>query len=290
MLTSGQMECCFPITIQTLSFLFSNPLSFRLLRLHMRYILLLITCPFIAPNAQKMTIPEGAYCDPETGLCAPAPMEASAQPIELQAGIEIIYVGDPMCSWCWGISPELNRLAKAARENGINYRIVLGGLRPGGGDPWNDQFKNFLRHHWEEVNKRSGQPFGEKLFERESFNYNTEPACRAVVCARQLAPASEERFFELVQHYFYVRNEDPNEVEFYAPICEVLNIDFERFKLLFASDELRWLTAREFRQSREWGVRGFPSVLLKKDQELQIIARGYAEFSTMWTQIEAALQ
>ncbi|MEL6140844.1 MAG: DsbA family protein [Bacteroidota bacterium] len=256
----------------------------------MKYTIYFVVYLFTTLNAQKMTIPEGAYCDPATGLCTPAPIGETTEKVELQTGIEIIYVGDPMCSWCWGISPELNRLATAANNNGIEYRIALGGLRPGGGDPWNEQFKNFLRHHWEEVNKRSGQPFGEKLFERESFNYNTEPACRAVVCARQLAPELEGRFFELVQHYFYVRNEDPNEVTFYEPICKELGVDFERFKLLFESDELRWLTAREFRQSREWGVRGFPTVLLRQDQDIQVIARGYADFMTMWNRIEEAQQ
>ena len=27
----------------------------------------------------------------------------------------------------------------------------MGGLRPGGGDPWNNQMKTFLRNHWEHV-------------------------------------------------------------------------------------------------------------------------------------------
>ena len=128
------------------------------------------------------------YCDPETGLCTPAPLDGETIEIDYRNDVEVIYVGDPMCSWCWGISPQLNQLKEKARANQISYQIVLGGLRPGGGDEWNENFKNFLKHHWEEVNTRSGQPFGFELFERDTFNYDTEPACRAVVAMRSLEP------------------------------------------------------------------------------------------------------
>ena len=33
---------------------------------------------------------------------------------------EIIYVGDPMCSWCWGFSPVLKRIEA---EYGLPVRL-----------------------------------------------------------------------------------------------------------------------------------------------------------------------
>jgi putative protein-disulfide isomerase len=190
-----------------------------------------------------------------------------------------------MCSWCWGISPALHQLEYQAAQEGIPFRIVVGGLRPGGGDPWNEQFKQFLQHHWEEVYTRSGQPFGTELFEREAFNYDTEPSCRAVVTVRHIAPALEHRFFELVQHYFYVQNEDPAEVAFYQPICAKLGIDFAEFSTLFQSMEMRQATVADFQLSRQWGVSGFPTVLIRKGQQLIPIARGFATYEQMWERV-----
>ncbi|MFT4678397.1 MAG: putative protein-disulfide isomerase [Flavobacteriales bacterium] len=66
--------------------------------------------------------------------------------------------------------------------------IAMGGLSPGGGDKWNSEFMGFLKHHWEEVNQRSGQPFGFDLFKLENFIYDTEPGCRAVVTIRAISP------------------------------------------------------------------------------------------------------
>ncbi len=225
-------------------------------------------------------------CDPETGLCILPAFEGEAnEPIEFREDLEIIYVGDPMCSWCWGISPALHQLEQQAKQKGIAFRIVVGGLRPGGGDEWNEKFTSFLGHHWEEVNKRSGQPFNHDLLKRESFNYDTEPSCRAVVAARVLDPNLEHQFFELVQHYFYVQNQDPNQVNFYAPICSKLGLSFEDFKTLFESEEVKQRTRSEFAINRQWGVRGYPTVLFRKEDQLHMLARGYASSEDMWQRL-----
>lgn len=233
-----------------------------------------------------MQIPSSAFCDPETGLCTPAYVSSGIAATNFRDDTEIIYVGDPLCSWCWGISPALNRLQVAAAREGIPYRIVVGGLRPGGGDEWNEQFKDFLAHHWEEVNQRSGQPFGDALFELDDFNYDTEPPCRAVVAARLLDPAKEARFFELTQHFFYVKNNDPGALEFYRPICREIGLDFTEFSNTFNGDEAKEITEREFRMNRQWGVSGYPTVIYRKGNDMTAIARGYAEYDELWERVQ----
>lgn len=227
-------------------------------------------------------------CDPETGLCKiPELSSDSNSTIEWKTDKEIIYVGDPMCSWCWGISPQLNALQRYGKQTGIPFTIVMGGLRPGGGDEWNSEFKGVLKHHWEEVNKRSGQPFGFALLEQESFNYDTEPACRAVVTVRTIAPQKVLSFYELVQYSFYVESNDPKQVSFYQPICEKLGINFTEFSQKFSSKEMREATLKDFTQSRQWGVNGFPSVIYRKNDQLNLIASGYSNYEAMKERLEA---
>ena len=156
-------------------------------------------------------IPKPGYAIPPTWGTPPA------NKFEKEEGKEIIYVGDPMCSWCWGISNHLKQLKDHFTH--FNFKIVVGGLRPGGGDAWDTKMKDFLRHHWEEVNRRSGQPFGDKLFQLDHFNYDTEPACRAVVASRKWMGDYEFDFYEAVSRKFYVENEDPKEAGFYQSIC-----------------------------------------------------------------------
>ena len=41
----------------------------------------------------------------------------------------LLYVMDPMCSWCWGFAPVVEALAEQAAAAGVPLQIVVGGLR-----------------------------------------------------------------------------------------------------------------------------------------------------------------
>ncbi len=227
---------------------------------------------------------ENQYCDPETGECAPADLSGELNaPVKKEDG-EIIYVGDPMCSWCWGISNHLQELKNHFSR--FKFSIVLGGLRPGGGEPWDDNFKAFLMHHWEEVTARSGQPFGYKLFDRDHFNYDTEPPCRAVVVARKWLGEDVLDFYEAVSRKFYVDNEDPGESSFYQSICESFDIPFDEFLIAFESEEAKYQTKQDFLLNRQWGVTGYPTVIFKYQGQLYQINHGYSAFESMKDVIE----
>jgi len=227
---------------------------------------------------------EGQYCDPVTGEYTAADLRNGSMDEPILSDLEIIYVGDPMCSWCWGISNHLKELKNHFSD--YKFSIVLGGLRPGGGEAWDDQLKAFLRHHWEEVNERSGQPFGYALFDREEFNYDTEPACRAVVTARKWMGNRELEFYEAVSRKFYVENQDPSLPEFYQSICGQFDINFNEFITDFESDQLKYQTNQDFQLNRQWGVRGYPTVLFKTGDQLYQVNNGYMEFDQMKSVIE----
>lgn len=231
------------------------------------------------------------YCDPETGICTPSSLaELTNIGKNPKADkTEIIYVGDPMCSWCWGISPDLIKLRDHYRESQVAFRILVGGLRPGGGDPWDDQMKDFLKHHWKQVSEKSGQKFGYRLFDLEEFNYDTEPSCRAVVAARLLVKDREMEFFEVIQRKFYVESQDPNNPSFYASICDEFGINYGDFLNRFESNEVHQETINEFNLNRSWGVRGYPSVLLHHNDQLHQVAYGYSTFDRMKVQIQNRL-
>ncbi len=133
-------------------------------------------------------------CDPVTGACLvhdlnnPLAPASSSKPLERSSrSWGVHYIGDPMCSWCWGISPTVGEVAAFCEAEGIEFSITMGGLRAGGGDRWNEEFKDFLRNEWRNIARVTGQPFGFTLLETPHFDYDTEPACRAVAtlsCSR----------------------------------------------------------------------------------------------------------
>ena len=98
---------------------------------------------------------------------------------------EVIFVVDPMCSWCWGFAPIMERL-RATQSDRYNFSLVVGGLRTKGDMAWDEAAKGYLKGYWEQVGKRTGQPFSNILFEKDFFEYDTYPACKAIVTVREL--------------------------------------------------------------------------------------------------------
>ncbi len=222
-------------------------------------------------------------CDPVTGVCLlpepDKPVEAAA--VVAQRGWAVRYIGDPMCSWCWGISPAVGAAEAFCEAQGIEFSITMGGLRAGGGDPWNSAFKDFLRNEWRHIAQVTGQPFGFTLLEAAHFDYDTEPACRAVATvkllqARKPLPISTAlKFFSAVQRKFYVEGQDPKAADFYASICNGLALDFDEFRAVFESPEAQQAVQQDFVRCRQWGVRSFPTLLLEQDGVTRPLAAGF---------------
>lgn len=97
-------------------------------------------------------------CDAETGVCSlPETSDNTASHLPASTVVPAVrYIGDPMCSWCWGISPALKEVATYCQKHGLDFSVHVGGLRPGGGDAWNSSFKAFLRHEWENIHRVTG--------------------------------------------------------------------------------------------------------------------------------------
>lgn len=199
----------------------------------------------------------------------------------------LIYIGDPMCSWCYGITDELAAV-KEKFDGQLGFELVMGGLRPYNTQTMSE-LKSFLGHHWEEVHKASGQSFQYGILDSETITYDTEPPCRANVVVRQLAPKQAFTFFKATQKAFYFHNKNMHLAESYHDILKKLGIDVAKFDELFASDEMKALTRRDFERSAEWGVRGFPTLILQHQDSLTMITNGYSKSEAMIQRIEAAL-
>lgn len=195
--------------------------------------------------------------------------------------MELVLVADPMCSWCYGFSQELERLLQ--RHPSTMIQIVLGGLGAGATDVLDDAGKRFRLQHWEKVEHASGARFNrDGLLRRVGFVYNTEPVCRAVVTARILRP--DFNLFDVFRAYqnaFYVEAADTTDELALAEIGarslskarDTISADefLRTWKLQSTIDE----TATDFAIARAMGVTSFPNLFLKKNGRLHHVSNGY---------------
>ena len=193
--------------------------------------------------------------------------------------MNLIYVGDAMCSWCYGFVKPLDELLADPQDAApLQLALVMGGLRPFTTEPMAPARATELAGHWHHVAEASGQPFAqgpEAAVHLPGFVYDTEPASRATVTVRSLWPQQVWRYFKAVQHAFYAEGRNVTEPGVLADVAEQLGLPRAEFAKAFASQEMRDATLQDFQQSQAWGIRGFPTLVAEHGDHLHLVGSGY---------------
>lgn len=192
------------------------------------------------------------------------------------AGPNLIYIADPMCSWCWGFSPVIDEI-RARFGAALPIRLVIGGLRPGTVKPMDEKARHTTREHWEHVQEASHQPFDFAFFERENFVYDTEPAAKAVIVARRKSMETALDLLKDLHRDFYAHNRDVTDEAVLASVAGTHGLERAAFLEAFRSSEVRDETWQDFAISQQAGIRGFPSLLagMGEGNEYSVVTLGY---------------
>ncbi len=167
--------------------------------------------------------------------------------------------------------------------------LVLGGLRPGETTPMTAAAREDSLHHWHQVHERTGQTFQFNNALPDGFVYDTEPASRAVVAIGGLDPTLIFPLFKAIQTAFYAEGRDVTQTCVLADLVTALDVDASTFLRTFDSEDARTKTRAHFRQARQAGVRGFPTLILQRDTQLFTICNGSLPLDTVRTAIDARL-
>ncbi|UTW62059.1 DsbA family protein [bacterium SCSIO 12741] len=190
------------------------------------------------------------------------------------------YFADPMCSWCYGFAPEVSAVYDQNRDR-FGFHLIMGGLRPHGTETFGG-LADMLKHHWKQVAERSGQPFDYSVLDHEDRVYDTEPPCRAVRVMREIKPEAEFEFFKQIQKAFYREGKEMDKIDTYLNLLPELEVDPAQFKEQFESEEMKLQTTYDFHQARDWGITGYPALVVGWEGELFLIAKGFSDRETLF--------
>lgn len=187
--------------------------------------------------------------------------------------MRLLYLADPLCSWCYGFGPELAKLL--ARHPDAHLDVVMGGLRPFNREPMSPAFKAMLREHWAHVAAASGLAFNTDALEREGFVYDTEPACRAVVTARDLDASKVIAYLKAVQSAFYRDARDATRPEVLADVAAECGYERATFLAQLESEAMRKQTRGDFATTQSLGVSGFPTLGVAYGAQVYLVTSGF---------------
>ena len=115
----------------------------------------------------------------------------------------------------------------------------------------------------------------------EGFIYDTEPACRAVAAISGINAELIFPLFKAIQFSFYKEGLDVTQKETLSDIAQKLGVDKIRFLEEFVSEETDQKVKAHFHQTRQFGIRGFPSIVLHGASGYHLLSNGYRKLDEL---------
>ena len=245
-------------------------------------------------NTSDMKKGNPLLCDIETGACdVPAGTAQDAPAVPTTANtVTIQYFTDPICSSCWGIEPQLRRLA-VEYGTAIEMEYHMGGLLPGweGFNSGGIGKPSDVATHWEEMSLHYKMPIIGDVWLDDPLESSFPPSIAfkaAELQDKQLAHAFMRRMREMV--FMEKRNIARQEVINEA--AAQVGLDSTRLEsdMKGAGDAL---FKADLALARASGVRGFPTMIFSNAEgQRQVVygARSYGQLEEALKQLSPGVE
>ncbi|WAC27108.1 DsbA family protein [Ancylobacter sp. SL191] len=200
--------------------------------------------------------------------------------------IHVGYLFDPLCGWCYGASPAIERLIA---QPDIALELMPTGLFAGpGARPMDAGFADYAWSNDQRIARLTGQPFSDayrhKVLADRTRLFDSGPATLAIVAVARVAPARAFEALKAIQHARYVDGRDITDTAVLGQVLRALDMGEVADRLpapdeaLLAVYRARVETAR--REMRRLGADGVPSLAVGHAAASRLV-RGNALFGSM---------
>ncbi|MBF9219893.1 DsbA family protein [Hymenobacter ruricola] len=207
---------------------------------------------------------------------------------------ELLYIQDPLCGWCYGMSPVIQQVQQDFAGR-LDVSVLCGGMVKGEdvgpiADVWDD-----LRRSLPEVEEVTGVQFGaafKALGEAGDYVYDSEPPSRAIAAFRHLTqdPARTVVFAHAVQLALFRDGQDLNDPSVYNNLLAPFGVDAVDFQRRWAAPETARAAQQEFAAVARIGVEGFPTAVVRVGEQGYVLARGYQPYEQLRAGLEQLLR
>lgn len=202
----------------------------------------------------------------------------------------MIYIWDAYCGWCYGFSKALHSFCENHPE--LPIQIYSGGLFVGERSLPISEYP-----HIPEANKRIGQMTGvefgpsyEELLLDGSFILSSEAASVGFVALRSLAPDHVLDLAAAMQRAFYFEGKSLNDPRTYQEIGVSYGIEENKVLERIEAAETAIEARGDFSTVSKLGVRSYPTLFLRKGNELYNLGEGAMTSEKLEGKFEALMK
>lgn len=199
--------------------------------------------------------------------------------------MQLLYVMDPMCAWCYAFQPELDDFIEKHSSAKVDW--IMGGLAPDNNQPMAEELKQTISSYWHQIEEKSRVTFNHDYWKMNTPYRSTYPACRAVIAAEKLKAKSSGQMAKAIQSAYYQQAKNPSLENTLVDCAGVIGIDGSEFSDLLNSED----TQLEFQQhlgiTQQLQVRGFPALFYIDDKnQAYPIALGFTQAENLEQQFD----
>ncbi|PKF62661.1 DsbA family protein [Psychromonas sp. psych-6C06] len=201
--------------------------------------------------------------------------------------IQLYYVYDPMCSWCWGYRPTWLALKKALQTEFPNIQIQyrVGGLAPDSEHEMPQDMQHFLQQTWHKIAAQLGTTFNFDFWQQCTPRRSTYPACRACLIARK--SGHEEQMILAIQHAYYLQAQNPSDSDTLMALAAKLGLNQHDFSQALHAPLIEQQLQTEIESVRQLPIQGFPSLVLTVNGQHHAISIDYHHWQNSFNEIVA---
>jgi putative protein-disulfide isomerase len=210
--------------------------------------------------------------------------------------MRITYLFDPLCGWCYGAGPVLDRLALM---DDVTLELVPTGLFAGEGARTMDaQFAAYAWHNDQRIARLTGQPFSElyrtQVLGKMGGTFDSAPATLGVIAVRVTEPARELEALKALQRARYLDGRDNVSLAGVSDILQFIGLPAAAERVEARDDQLmqsyrRQIEAAQF-EMRRFGISGVPAMLVGDGADRHLLPGNllFGRFDLLVSQLKAA--
>jgi len=199
--------------------------------------------------------------------------------------MNLYYIHDPMCSWCWAFRPVWKAVQKQLPKS-VQLRSVLGGLAPDSDQPMSAEMQTFLIETWRSIMLKVPETtFNFDFWETCVTRRSTYPACRAVIAAKNQGEEFEGKMIYAIQYAYYQQAKNPSDDSTLCELASEIGLDDLQFSLDLNSAKTKKQLLEQIQFSRQIGANSFPSLILQTDKGFQALELSYTDADSIVKQI-----
>jgi putative protein-disulfide isomerase len=207
-------------------------------------------------------------------------MNSSGMPV-------VVYGNDPLCGWCFAIGPEIGS-AKESLTGLVDWQISCGGLVTGQRVRSIALDAQYLRSGFAQVKAVCGrepsEAYWENVVNKGTWVSNSEPVCRAIFSVQRYIEATRSAesaallaidFSRSLSDVLYMGGKLPDDPQTIEQLSSAVGLDGKAIVQFWSSEEAKKLTQRQFSHASEFGIKSYPSLLIRHRDSVFPIGTGF---------------